>query len=273
LDKAHFYLDCLNDEKNNFTISKTPDWVRSFFHPTTLKEILILFKLLRESKEYFLLACLLGILHHQRIGFLSYPSSHLVPYLRTKKFPREDFPDLYTYREVGPRLINKIRRAFRRFPNYDPTLIRKCFCEDATELKLPNKSIDAVITSPPYMNTLDYGRDNRLRLWFLGIEDYKYLDERNPASISDLESLLEKTLENLKYILKEEAFCIFVLGDVCRTKNPIDTSSIFQQIAINRVGGFRIVETVEDRIPNERRTRKNGKKTKLEWINILQREI
>ncbi len=218
------------------------------------------------------MACLLGILHHQRIGFLSYPSSHLVPYLRTKKFPREEFPNLYTYREVGPRFINKIERAFKRFSNYDPTLSKKCLCGDATNIKLPNNSIDAVITSPPYMNTLDYGRDNRLRLWFLGIEDYRYLDERNPASINDFESLLEGTLNNLKHMLKEKAYCIFILGEVCRSKNPIDTHSIFQEIAINRVGGFKIVDIIEDRIPHERRTRKNGKRTKLEWINVLQKE-
>ena len=40
---------------------------------------------------------------------------------------------------------------------------------------LPN-DIDCVITSPPYMNALDYGRDNRLRLWFLGEPYLESLD-------------------------------------------------------------------------------------------------
>ena len=90
--------------------------------------------------------------------------------------------------------------------------------------------------------------------------------------INDFESLLEGTLNNLKHMLKEKAYCIFILGEVCRSKNPIDTHSIFQEIAINRVGGFKIVDIIEDRIPHERRTRKNGKRTKLEWINVLQKE-
>jgi len=42
----------------------------------------------------------------------------------------------------------------------------------------PVESIDAVITSPPYMDALDYARDNRLRLWFLGINDYKQIMEK-----------------------------------------------------------------------------------------------
>jgi hypothetical protein len=122
------------------------------------------------------------------------------------------------------------------------------------------------------MNTLDYGRDNRLRLWFLGIEDYKYLDKINPSSIQDFEFLLERTLKNLKYSLKQNAFCIFILGDVHKSENPIDTCSMFQEIALNKVGGFKVVEIIEDRIPDIKRTRKNGQKIKLEWINILQRE-
>lgn len=273
LSKAQYYLIYLKNEMNRCPIHdyETPDWVRSFFHPTTLREIIILSKIFRDNDEYFLLACLLGILHHQRPGFLSYPSSHLVPYLRTKKYPKKDFSNLYTYREVGPRLICKIERAFRRFPNYDPTLIKKCFQGDAAELKLSDNSIDAVITSPPYMNTLDYGRDNRLRLWFLGIEDYKYYDNRNPSSIQNFEFLLERTLQNLKYALKKNSFCIFILGDVRKSNNSINTGLILQEIALNRVGGFRAVKVFEDWIPDGRRTRKNGKKTKLEWINILQR--
>ena len=270
LNKARYYLAYLKKETGGFSICETPDWVKKFFHPATLREVTILSKLFREHEEHFLLACLLGILHHQRPGFLSYPSSHMVPYLRTKKYPKQDFPDLYTYREVGPRLMMKIERAFRRFSNYDSALERKCFKEDATNLRFLNNTIDAVITSPPYMNTLDYGRDNRLRLWFLGIENYKYYDNKNPSSIQDFEILLERTLKNLKYALKKDSYCIFILGDVLKSSNPM--SSIFQEIALDRVGGFRAVRLVEDRIPDVRRARKNGKKITLEWINVLQRE-
>jgi len=61
--------------------ANAPVWVKEFFHPKTLSETLVLAKSLRRNEEWLLLACLLGILHHQRRGFLSYPSSHLVPYL------------------------------------------------------------------------------------------------------------------------------------------------------------------------------------------------
>lgn len=272
IEKAHYYLKCSKKEINTCSLSEIPDWVRSFFHPTTLKEIVVLSKLLKENEEHFLLACLLGILHHQRIGFLSYPSSHLVPYLRTKKFPKEDFAELYTYREVGPRLINKIRRAFRRFPNYDPILSRACLQEDAATLKLPDNSIDAVITSPPYMNALDYGRDNRLRLWFLGVEDYKYYDKKNPSSVGDFQSLIESTLNNLKCALNQESYCIFILGEVHKSNNSINTGLIFKDIALNKIRDFKLLSIIEDKIPDVRRTRRTGNKTKREWIIVLRKE-
>lgn len=86
-------------------LRKVPLWIRKFFHPLTLKEVIKATSLCIELKDEFLLACILGILHHQRPGFLSYPSSHLVPYLRDKNFPKNQFPELYLFRPLRPRLI------------------------------------------------------------------------------------------------------------------------------------------------------------------------
>ncbi|HAJ59742.1 MAG TPA: hypothetical protein DCP31_11110 [Cyanobacteria bacterium UBA8543] len=43
-------------------------------------------------------------------------------------------------------------------------------------LAIANETVDAIISSPPYFGALDYARDNRLRLWFLGCENWKELD-------------------------------------------------------------------------------------------------
>src|SRR3990172_3659744 len=83
---------------------QAPDWVRRFFHPATFKEVLAAFDVLKERRDYFLLACLLGILHHVRPGFLSYPASHLTPYLRPKMYPPDKFPKMYSYRDLRSRL-------------------------------------------------------------------------------------------------------------------------------------------------------------------------
>jgi len=75
----------------------TPRWVRKFFHPKTLKEAINFATACRESGNEFLLACLLGILHHQRPGFLSYPSSHLA----SSVSPRQGLSE----RQVSPDVL------------------------------------------------------------------------------------------------------------------------------------------------------------------------
>ena len=72
---------------------------------------------------------------------------------------------MYAYRELKPRLLAKVRRSFKRFsPTGNNT--GEFSLGPVQQLELPGR-FDAVITSPPYMNALDYGRDNRLRLWFI----------------------------------------------------------------------------------------------------------
>jgi hypothetical protein len=270
-EKAINYLKRSKKASKNCSLDEVPLWVQDFFHPNTLKEIIELSNLLKINNEYFLLACLLGILHHQRTGFLSYPSSHLVPYLRTKKFPKNEFSDLYKYREVQPRFLNKIERAYKRFPFFDPSLSKVCLESDATEISLPDNSIDSIITSPPYMNALDYGRDNRLRLWCVGLEDYQKLDKKNPSSIEEFQKLMINTMKNLGPSLKANGYCIFILGEVKTHTKSIDTGLIFEDIILNKVENFKLIATFDDEIPEMRRTRKNGNTTKKESIIVSQK--
>ena len=142
---------------------------------------------LLRRRWYFLAGCLLGILHHQRPGFLSYPASHLVPYLRDNLFPRDQYPEAYEYRDPIPRLNKKIKRILST-PMHQCTTRYRIFQKSVFDRYLPPRSIDAIITSPPYMNALDYARDNRLRLWFLGIEDFRAIKRREIGKISTFKS-------------------------------------------------------------------------------------
>ena len=91
-NNANFVLARALKEADAVSLEEVPQWVRDFFHPNTLKEIISFCNIVKQQNDPFLMACLLGIMHHQRPGFLSYPSSHLVPYLRNKKYPKEQFP-------------------------------------------------------------------------------------------------------------------------------------------------------------------------------------
>ncbi len=245
-----------------------PLWVRRFFHPRTLQEIIAFRNIFTENQEYFLLACLLGILHHQRPGFLSYPASHLVPYLRNRKYPRHLYPDMYRYRAVAPRLAAKIRRSYRRFTARPSGICARCVQTDVRAVSVQGGSVDAVITSPPYMNALDYYRDNRLRLWFLGVPDTSVADgTMSPRRFVDL---MRSGLMIMRRSLKLGGVCALVVGEVGRSGVVVDTPALVANV-IGQVGGFRLVERFQDAIPDIRRARRQCRATKRESILVYRR--
>jgi hypothetical protein len=248
-------------------LRRVPVWVREFFHPRTLKEVLAWTDLLVAERRWFLLACLMGILHHQRPGFLSFPSSHTVPYLRIKKFPPHQFPELYEYRSVEDRLEAKIDRAFRRVPALDFGISRRCFSRSADQLVL-SAHVDAILTSPPYMRQLDYGRDNRLRLWFLGCRDWDALDKAVSPRESEFLDLMRKCFGLWRNGLKRNGLCVLVIGDESSRAGCVELPDKVAQIATEE-HGFSLVSSHTDAIPNERRVRRGISGSTSETVLVL----
>ncbi|MBX3048707.1 MAG: DNA adenine methylase [Anaerolineales bacterium] len=247
-----------------------PRWVRLFFNNETLREILVWRKFLLNEKSYFLLACLLGILHHQRPGFLSFPSSHAVPYLRNKKFPIHDYPELYTYRDVSSRLRKKIERAFRRVPNLDYTLSRTISNEKAELLKLEDK-VDLILTSPPYMRNLDYARDNRLRLWMLGISEWEALDQRVSPDENAFLNVIQLCFQNWSEQVREGGHCILVVGNMESKNHKKQLPELIVDLATAQNTKFQLAALFTEEIPQSRRIRRSYKGSIEETIIIFRR--
>lgn len=270
INSAEYYLDQITPEEGR-GVEEIPDWVREFFHPKTLSGIAQLFPILRDNDEYFLIACLLGILHHQRPGFLSYPASHLKPYLRDEKFPRDQYPERYEYRPIQPRLIAKIERAFRRCPSMNQELIRRVWDGDSPAIisnEIPADSVDAIITSPPYMNKLDYGRDNRLRLFFIGVSDYTDLDG-SPKSKDEYRDFLDRFLKESIRALNGDGQMVFVLGESRRSGAAVDTSEVLMEMVQKR-DELSIEELIQDKVPVREI---NSMSSKTETILTLSKEV
>ena len=250
-------------------LRKIPQWVKAFFHRETLREIIAWATILKEKKMYFLLSCLMGILHHQRPGFLSFPSSHTVPYLREKKFPRSIYPELYMYRSIYDRLLKKVTRALSCLPNLDFSLHRRCYMKDAVKLT-PDKKVDAIITSPPYIRQLDYARDNRLRLWFLEKSDYKTLDKKISPAESNFLNLMYSCLRNWKRVLKPKGICILVLGNTLSKVYGASLPEAVEYIATREIGGYKKLFSHTETIPDDRRVRRGYSGCKGETVLVLQ---
>lgn len=274
IDKVIVEIESLENEVNALKevqiLDNVPDWVCSFFHPETLKEILAWVEILRQKENWFLLSCLMGILHHQRPGFLSFPSSHTVPYLRIKKYPKELYPDLYQYRSVKSRLVRKVQRALKRQPNLNENLTRVVYNDDASRLKI-DSNVDAIITSPPYMRQLDYARDNRLRLWFLGIDDYRPLDATISPKEIDFVKIIRDCFKSWNTIIKPGGKCMLFLGDNFSRKMQLSLPELLEKILIDEIGNFKLIFKHESLIPNNRRVRRGHQGNKSETLLVFQK--
>ncbi|MFW6118148.1 MAG: DNA methyltransferase [Chloroflexota bacterium] len=274
LHKAEDALREIESRIRTVTTDNVPDWVYKFFHPDTLKEIVTAFQVFKERENYFLISCLLGILHHVRPGFLSYPASHLTPYLRLKKYPPKEFPEMYSYRDLRSRLLAKVARAYRRtgFTQLKNQMTWRVLQENTMNLSLPSNSIDTIISSPPYFGALDYARDNRLRLWFLGVSDWKELDRSLTASDQAYIPQMKQCLRQVDRVLKKGAYCVLVLGDVERNGVKKHTAQIVSELAQEASDG-RLVQNLiyTDEIPDVRRSRRRTRTTRYERILVMQK--
>lgn len=265
-------VDKLADDAD---VSAVPEWIQEFYHPRTLREIVVAFQELKKSKDFFLTGCLLGIMHHVRPGFLSYPASHLVPYLRKEKYPMDEFPSMYEYRDLRTRLTAKVDRAYRRthFSEFWDDRQYKVWQVNSMSLPIEDQSVDTIISSPPYFGALDYARDNRLRLWFLGCDDWRELDNSLTASKKVYLPQMAVCLQEMHRVLKRRSYCVLVLGDVERNGELKRTAEILADLA-NEVtdNGFKIDTIYDDIIPDERRSRRNTETTKFERILVMRKK-
>ena len=253
-------------------LRRVPPWVRRFFHPATLKSALAFRDACAHERDEFLLSCLLGILHHQRPGFLSFPSSHLVPYLRNNKFPRDRHPDLYEPRDVYSRMLSKIRRTYKRVPLPYPAR-REAQLTDARRFPYVGK-IDAVVTSPPYMNELDYVRDNRLRLWFIG----RCLPQEIELTARDRIQSFHRLMKTVCIRLSPWISCggrfVIVVGDATRGGgNPGLTADVTRELfsSVSPLRTFRLDAIYEDAIPDVRRSRRECRGTRKETVLVYEK--
>ena len=201
------YLRSISNLKGKVDLKKVPSWVKEFYHKQTLKEVILVRDRLVNDRRDFLLGCLLGIVHGHRPQHLSIRTGYIIPYIPKPKPPVE-------YKEVIPRLEAKIKRMYQ-----DPVPTKpkgRVLFTDARKLSIPTNSVNAIISSPPYYHTLDYVQSNRLRLWFAGIS-FEEQEDLRKTLIQQRNTYLEAMKEigsELKRVMKKDAVCIFILGDV-----------------------------------------------------------
>lgn len=153
-----------NEELNSARAVSFNSSIPDYFHPSTLREVLLSRRYLiqnwAKSNEWALVyACCLHILHGNRPYALSRRSHPITPFAPTG--PSE-------YRALAPRLRAKINRALAEH-DADFKSGGAFMADCASPWNLPRRA-DAVITSPPFFDSTRFYMTNWMRYWFTGWE-------------------------------------------------------------------------------------------------------
>ena len=90
---------------------------------------------------------------------------------------------------------------------------------------LEDSSVDLVVTSPPFLNIVDYRKDNWLRCWFAGI-DTDRVQISGYSSVEEWRSFVHEALEELCRVIKKGGYIAFEVGEVRNGKVKLEDEVI-----------------------------------------------
>jgi len=209
--------------------------IRDFYHERTAAEILVARSCLRELSDnfqendaaLFLSACLVHLLHGNRPYALSRRSHNIIPI--PPKGPRKYKPVIEALREKAFRML-----ASSMPPDFRPGDV---FCCSADKLPLANSVVDVIITSPPFLGTTHFLRQNRIRLWFVGW-DYQTQALRRQEFVEHdgRPERFAPILRELHRVLHPNALMIWHVG-IVKDKNMADIlAPLFLQAGFTEKG-------------------------------------
>jgi hypothetical protein len=91
----------------------------------------------------------------------------------------------------------------------------------ASTPEIPAQSVSLVVTSPPFLNVVDYATDNWLRCWFLGI-DAKSVKLTVPKKLDAWQAAMTEVFHELYRVLKPGGHVAFEVGEVHAGKTKLE---------------------------------------------------
>jgi len=248
------------DKYSDFGFNKK---LKDYYHPETFKEIIAARHWLKirtqdkidniSASDAFVIASLLHILHGNRPYSLSRRSHPITPLAPT---------GLFEYRAIKERLWKKIYSTFDEEISTKDIYAKVIFGDAFKISQLININIDAIITSPPFINSTRFHTNNWIRNWFCGWEPEDFTKEKEKfvevLQERDL-GIYEKLLNEWIKVLKPEGLIIFHLGST-KECNMIEEISKIVPSSLKIIGI--VYEFVKDQeshgLSSQGRTVKHG---------------
>ncbi len=93
--------------------------------------------------------------------------------------------------------------------------------------EIPNEFVKLIVTSPPFLDVVNYSKDNWLRCWFNGIDVKKVEDKMLLCrTLKCWEYGMEKVFYEMFRVLKKGGFIAFEVGEVRNGKIKLDHSVV-----------------------------------------------
>jgi hypothetical protein len=246
--------------------------IRMLYHPNTLKQLCYLRKyLLRHSisewsqDELMIAGALAGIMHgaHRRDGTSQYlsismPNTFSMSPTYVEKFIQEK--DLKApEQDVFERIRDKLARLYLDAIE-GPS--GETHSEDAAKLlsagTIKPNTVDLVVTSPPYLQVVNYGTANWIRLWLLGIDEVgrergagrrqldSVLDHRH--TYTSYKEFMHRILTGVQEVLTPNGVAAVIIGDVAQPeRDPIPLAKkIWEDVGAQT--DLRLVQFIEDKL-------------------------
>lgn len=125
--------------------------------------------------------------------------------------PRRDVPKLIL--KKSGQLLKELTDAERmQLAEVSPLMQLLTASADATP-DLAEASVQLIVTSPPFLDVVDYQQDNWLRAWFCGI-DAAALDLWQFRRLDDWQEAMTGTLRELRRVLAPSGHVAFEVGEV-----------------------------------------------------------
>ncbi len=259
---ADYDVDVLNQTARQlFSIKFSPsgdmpDWTRRFFSPATRQDVIFFRSHInriedKKVRDFFLLGLIATAM---RCSWIWKDGG----VLKIKKHPVPPFRKLYH------RIIKRMIRDYERSQKSSA----KVFVDfgDARRLPLKSDSIDAVITSPPYLNQIDYTKVYAVEDWFVGwprpgIRAYLGLREAFVHKMEPVEAYtadMEQVLRELYRVCRSGAKLSLVLGNAYVEGKIVECDVMLAELGERT--GFETKEIIilNKRFALEARTKKRG---------------